>query len=250
MNPSLCGPDWAEAESVHVAASMSEADGPGMVGDVDIFAAPSSKDGPVEHAAIQVEGVRTVPFAAATAADDEKMFARMRWANGSPDSDAMAFDAEITPFERHLVMAAERAAIFYMRKFERDLSPDHLARSHPTYSNYLAFGRHMDELHAQGRYKHARKEWVNDTLEDVLAATEHFQDSIDVRIIHSVGKVMSHIFESEDVIPEQPIPGRVLCRRRRPSSVWPVAGPRREAARAPLPEHEYPRSRRRDRSRD
>ena len=211
VNPSLCGPDWAEAESVHVAASMSEADGPGMVGDVDIFAAPSSKDGPVEHAAIQVEGVRTVPFAAATAADDEKMFARMRWANGSPDSDAMAFDAEITSFERHLVMAAERAAIFYMRKFERDLSPNHLARSHPTYSNYLAFGRHMDELHAQGRYKHARKEWVNDTLEDVLAATEPFKDSIDVRIIHSVGKIMSHIFESEDVIPEQPIPTELLA---------------------------------------
>lgn len=211
VNPSLCGSDWEEAESVHVAASMSEADGPGMVGDVDIFAATGSKDEPVEHAAIQVEGVRTVPFAAATAADDEKIFGRMHWANGSPDGDAMAFDAEITPFERNLVMAAERAAIFYMRKFDRRLSSDHFARSHPTYSNYLAFGRHMDGLHAQGRCKHARKEWANDSLEDVLTATEPFKDFIDVRIVHKVGEVMSRIFDSEDVVPEQPIPTELLA---------------------------------------
>lgn len=211
VNPSLCGPGWGEAGSVHVAASMSEADGPGMVGDVDIFAAPSIQDGPVEHAAIQVEGVRTVPFAGATAADDDKMFARMRWANGSPDGNAMAFDSEITPFERNLVVAAERAALFYLRKFERDLAPDHHARSHPTYSNYLAFARHMNGLQTQGRYKHARKEWANDTMEDVITATEPFKDCIDVRIVHKVGEVMSRIFDSEGVAPEQPIPTELLA---------------------------------------
>ncbi|KAI0552262.1 hypothetical protein F4679DRAFT_581566 [Xylaria curta] len=213
VNPTLCGPGWGEVESVHVAASMSEADGPGMVGDIDIFAAPgnNSTDGQMEHAAIQVEGVRTVPFAGATAADDDKMFGRMRWANGSPDGDAMVLDAEITPFERDLVVAAERAALYYLRKFERDLAPDHFARSHPTYSNYLAFGRRMNELlGAQGRYKKAklaRQEWANDTWEDILAATEPFKDYIDVRIIHKVGEVMSRIFDGEeDVVPEQPIP--------------------------------------------
>lgn len=211
VNPSLCGSGWGEAGSVHVVASISEADGPGMVGDVDLFAAPSSMNGPVEHAAIQVEGVRTVPFAGATAADDDKMFARMRWANGSPDGDAMAFDSEITPFERNLVVAAERAAIFYLRKFERDLGLDHSVRNHPTYSNYLAFGRHMSGLRAQSHYKHARKEWANDTLEDVLTATEPFKKCIDVRIIHIVGGIMSRIFDSEHVASEQPIPIELLA---------------------------------------
>lgn len=208
VNPCLCGAGWGEAESVHVAAFMSEADRPGMVGDVDIFAAPSSKDGPVEHAAIQVEGVRTVPFAGATAADDDKIFGRMRWANSST---AMAFDAEITPFERNPIVAAERAAIFYLRNFARDLAPDHFARSHSTYSNYLAIGRHMNELRSQGHYKHARKERFNDTLEDVLALTEPFKDCIDVRIIHKVDEVMSRIFDNEDVVPEQPIPTKLLA---------------------------------------
>jgi hybrid polyketide synthase/nonribosomal peptide synthetase ACE1 len=213
VNPSLCGVGWGEVESVHVAATMSEADGPGMVGDVDIFAAPSGKDGPVEHAAIQVEGVRTVPFAGATAADDNKIFAGMHWANGSPDGNAMAFDAETMLLERDLVQAAERAAVFYLRKFERDLVPDHPARSHPTYSNYLAFGRHMDGLRAQGRssYKHAHKKWADDTLEDVLSASEPFKDCIDVRIIDKVGEVMSRIFDGEDIVPEEAIPAELLA---------------------------------------
>ncbi|KLU82007.1 hypothetical protein, variant [Magnaporthiopsis poae ATCC 64411] len=211
INPILCGPGWGDAKSVHVAASISETDGTGMVGDVDIFAASSAKDGPVEHVAIQVEGVRTVPFAGATAADDNKMFSRMRWANGSPDGDAMAFDTETTPLERNLVVAAERAAIFYLRRFERGLAPDHPARSHPTYSNYLAFGRHIDGLRAQGRYKHAHEGWANDTLEDVLAATEPFKDRVDVRIIHQVGEVMSRIVDSEDAAAEQPIPTELLA---------------------------------------
>ncbi|KAK1996638.1 hypothetical protein LX36DRAFT_691895 [Colletotrichum falcatum] len=213
VNPSLCGSGWGDAESVHVAASMSEVDGPGMVGDVDIFAAPSNNTGGrVEHATIQVEGVRTVPLAGATAADDDKMFSRMRWANGSPDGDAMAFDAEITQFQRSLIEAAERAAIFYMRKFERDLAPDHPARSHPTYSNYLSFGRHLDRVRNQGHSKHARKEWSNDNLEDVLAATEPFNNCIDVRIIHQVGELMSRIVNSEDaVVLEQPIPAELLA---------------------------------------
>lgn len=211
VNPSLCGSGWGEGKSVRVAASMSKPDGPGMVGDVDIFAAPSVKDGPIEHAAIQVEGVRTVPFAGATAADDDKIFGRMRWANGSLDGDAMALDTKTTPFQRNLVVAAERAAIFYLRKFERDLSPDHPARSHPTYTSYLAFGRHMDGLWAQGRGKLARKEWTSDTLEDILAATEPFKDCIDVRIIHKVGEVMSRIFDGEDGTPEQLISTELLA---------------------------------------
>ncbi|UNI19394.1 putative secondary metabolism biosynthetic enzyme [Purpureocillium takamizusanense] len=148
-----------------------------MVGDVDIFAAPSGEDGPVEHAAIQVQGVRTVPLAGATAADDDMIFARMRWANGIPGGDAMDFDAETTPLERDLVEAAERAAIFYRCK-----------------------------------YKHARKEWADDTLDDVLTATEPFKNYIEVRIIHKVGEIMSRVFDGEDVVPEeQPIPSELLA---------------------------------------
>lgn len=217
VNPALCGPGWGQAESVHVAASMSEAgadgDKPGMAGDVDIFAAPrrggdGSDTWAVEHAAIQVEGVRTVPFAGATAADDDRIFGRMRWANGSPDGDDMlALDAETTPFERNLVVGAERAALFYLREFERDLAPDHPVRSHPTYSHYVAFARHMNGLQAQGRHKHARKEWASDTLEDVLAATEPFKDCIDIRLIHKVGEIMSPIFDNDEpAVPEQTVP--------------------------------------------
>ncbi|CAP62330.1 uncharacterized protein PODANS_0_240 [Podospora anserina S mat+] len=210
VNPALCGSGWGEAESVHVAA-MSEAsadgDKTGMAGDVDIFAAPRG-NWAAEHAAIQVEGVRTVPFAGATAADDDRIFGRMRWANGSPDGDDMlALDAETTPFERNLVVGAERAALFYLREFERDLAPDHPVRSHPTYSHYLAFARHMNGLQNQGRHKHARKEWASDTLEDVLAATEPFKDCIDIRIIHKVGEIMSPIFDNTaPVVPEQTVP--------------------------------------------
>lgn len=165
VNPALCGQAWSGNDSVPVSAATVEPDGPGLLGDADIFGSSTS------HAAVQIEGVRAVPFAAATAADDDKIFARMRWADANADGEEMARGGYEPPDQHGLAIAAERTAIYYLRKFDRELPSDHPARNDPTFGQYLKFARHMLDLQETGRHKHSKQEWVNDTWEDVLAAT-------------------------------------------------------------------------------
>jgi hybrid polyketide synthase/nonribosomal peptide synthetase ACE1 len=110
VNPAVCGAAWSEAGSVNITAATIIPDGPGLLGDADIFGAGDSA-----HAAVQIEGVRAVPFAGATAADDDKIFARMRWANINSDGEEMTQNCVEPPADKALALAAERTAIYYLR---------------------------------------------------------------------------------------------------------------------------------------
>lgn len=204
VNPSLCGSAWGETGSVPVSAATFKGSGIGLLGDVDIYGSNTP------HAAIQVQGVKAVPFAAATAADDEKLFARFHWASISPDGDDIAKDDRVTPEQHQLALATERTAFYYMRKFDRELPADHPARSDPTFASYLNFGRHMISLADAGRHKYAKKEWVNDTLEVLQEATAQYSSTIDVRIIRGVGEAMPRVFEGETTILEHLLPTGLL----------------------------------------
>ncbi|KAI0599583.1 hypothetical protein F4775DRAFT_600111 [Biscogniauxia sp. FL1348] len=204
VNPSLCGSSWDDAESVPVSATTFEVDGPGLLGDVDIFGSHTS------HSAIQIQGVKAVPFAAATAADDETIFSRFHWGSLLADGEEMARDDLVTKEQHELALAAERTAGYYMRKFDRELDPNHPARSDPTFSAYLNFGRHMINLTDTRRHRYAKKEWAKDTKDDLMKATAKYADTIDVRIIRAVGEAMPRVFEGETTILEHLLPTGLL----------------------------------------
>ncbi|KAJ8129976.1 hypothetical protein O1611_g3651 [Lasiodiplodia mahajangana] len=200
VNPALCGSAWNDAGSVPIRATTYGMKGAGLLGDAEIFGGDS------KHAAVQMEGLRAVPFVGATAADDDKMFARVRWANMSADGEEATKDSSTTPFEQGIVASVERTALFYLRKFVRELPSDHQAYKDPTFASWLKFGRHMTSLVDAGRHKHARKEWANDTIEDVMAAAAPYTDTIDMRIIMATANAMPRVLTGEENILEHLLP--------------------------------------------
>ncbi|KAI1274256.1 hypothetical protein F5Y07DRAFT_410431 [Xylaria sp. FL0933] len=200
VNPTLCGEAWDDAESVPIRATTYGQRDAGLLGDAEIFGGDS------KHAAIQIEGLRAVPFVGATAADDENLFAQVQWANMSADGEKATADSSTTPFEKNLVATLERTALFYLRKFNRELPNDHQAYKDPTFASWLKFGRHMTSLADTGRHKHARKEWANDTIDDIEAATAPYADTIDMRIIMATANAMPCVLAGEENILEHLLP--------------------------------------------
>jgi len=173
VNPCLCGPNWSSAESVAFDSIALDGGGGGggrggILGDVDIFGQEA------QNVAIQLEGMRAVPFAEATSATDKKLFSFTSWRSMYPDEELVAHDDVVTEEEEGLAYVLERIATFFTRKFDQELPLDHPARSQHPFSDYLTFCCHVNELQRCGKHTYAKKEWLNDTLDDILASSARY----------------------------------------------------------------------------
>ncbi|KAI1176375.1 beta-ketoacyl synthase domain-containing protein [Nemania sp. FL0916] len=205
INPALCGGNWlGGASSVPFSASSVSTTKPGIVGDVSIYGVDS------QHAAIQLEGMTAVPFSEATVSDDKKIFSRTVWGNLHPSGEEVSFDDNITQEDEDFAYALERLSTYYTRKFDRELAADHPARSQKPFSDYLHFCQHMNTLQREGRHVYAKKEWLNDTAEDISALCLRYADTPDVRIMRAVGENMLAVFRGETTILEHLRPNNLL----------------------------------------
>ncbi|EXL67078.1 hypothetical protein FOPG_16777 [Fusarium oxysporum f. sp. conglutinans race 2 54008] len=207
VNPLLCESVWNRysrvephsASTTTVSATVGGTDGVGFTGDVDIF----FKD----DTAIQIQGIGVSPFASASATDDERMFARMRWAKMNlEEDDIVEAKDHVTQEQRDLCLAAERIAVYYMRKFDTEVPEDHPARSDPTFGHYLQLCRHVTGLVDKGMHKYALKEWAIDALEDIMTDCARFDGEIDIKILRTIGDLMPRVFEGETTILENLFP--------------------------------------------
>nr|QEE83322.1 polyketide synthase 12778 [Alternaria oxytropis] len=207
VNPILCRSAWSDSnDAVPPSNSRTTVSGEvidtgsfGFVGDVDICSG--------NNTAIQIQGVHVSPFTSASVADDENMFARMHWAKMNLESGDIAESTDSpTKEQRDLCLAAERMAVYYMRKFDVEIPDDHPARSDPTYGHYLNLCRHVTGLVEKGEHKYASKEWKNDTLEDVMVDCARFSDEIDIVIMRTIGDMMPQVFRGETSVLEHLFP--------------------------------------------
>lgn len=180
VNPALCGQNWIEARRLPFVSSVSDReDGPGFSGDVQI----ASVDG--AHAAIEVEGLRVVPFSSTTAADDKRLFNTIEWYNTEPIPEHIY--SPPSSDETELALLLERGSSFYLRQFEAEFPPSHPAQKDDNYRAYLNYAAHVNDLVLRGKLPHARPEWLEDTLEDVIASTEKYGPIIS----HFLGKSLT-----------------------------------------------------------
>lgn len=197
VNPSLCGRHWLDVGHVPFVASILDAAGApgangasGFKGDVEIHGSTG------EYSAIQVEGLHVVPFTPATPADDQQLFYATRWIDAEPNADIPGAYVATTE-EKELANILERGCYFYLRQLEHQIPPDHPGRSDKYNAAYLNFASHNHRLCLEGRHRYAKKEWLNDTVEDIIAATERFSDRPEVKAMHVVGEQMPRAIRGE-----------------------------------------------------
>jgi acyl transferase domain-containing protein len=200
VNPALCASksrDYVDLVPVDAVITPLSFGDQGFSGDVNLF----TNDGP--NAAIQVQAVKLVPVGGTTVDNDRKVFSKIDWLNRFPDGLAAAIDTNVSQQDRDVLDALERISVFYLAEFDRLVPAKDPIRAERPYSCYLDYARHIISLVRDGKHRLAKKEWLSDSLQDVLAATNKFSDIVDVRMMHLVGKTMPRAFRRETTMLEE-----------------------------------------------
>ncbi|KAI1755490.1 putative polyketide synthase [Xylaria castorea] len=157
--------------------------------------------GSSQHVAIRIRDAVFIPLGN-SGTDDRKIFSKANLIIDQPDGLVAARDIPLTQENGVTIDLLERIAIFYLRKFDREISKDHPARFQDPTDSYLTFARHTASVAESGKHKWYKKEWLEDSLEDVIKASEPFNHCPDVQIMHLVGTKMPSVFAGEGTMLE------------------------------------------------
>ena len=135
--------------------------GSGFSGHADLYFNGCS------NAAIQVDHVRFKPLGTAVNSD-RNVFYKMHWVPSAPDGILAADGIPATQDDTDLLWVLSRIASYYLRKFDNDVPEDSPARFESPLCHYLNHARHMTGLLRSGEHGYAKKEWMNDSLDDVM----------------------------------------------------------------------------------
>ena len=165
VNPAVFVSQKIQDDYVTVESTCNRIDraspGSGFSGHVDLYSNGCS------NAAIQVDQVRFKPLGTA-ANSDRNVFYKMHWVPSAPDGITAADGIPVTQGDTDLLWVLSRIASYYLRKFDEDVPEDSPARSESPLCHYLNYARHMTGLLRSGEHRYAKKEWVNDSLDDVM----------------------------------------------------------------------------------
>ena len=168
VNPSLCYPHTDREVLLPFDSILSDSTGAIIHGDVDIY----TPDG--RNAIIQVEGVSVVPFAPASAADDCQMFSHLVWGVAFPDGEMIAENNRAQDDEIELATLLERVSHFYLRNLDREVNPEELKRSEWHHKKLFDYAYHIFALVESGKQPFAKKEWIQDTRDQIVAMMDKY----------------------------------------------------------------------------
>ncbi|OAA53529.1 Beta-ketoacyl synthase [Cordyceps fumosorosea ARSEF 2679] len=149
---------------------------------------------------LQVEGFEVRSVGERDAAADRLIFAETAW---GPDvsvagglSDPIrdeAADATV----KGLAEASERVSLFYARRLMAELSAEDRARASWYHERLLqALDHHLERLKG-GVHPHLRAEWLADDDEVVRAIDAAFPKTVELQMLHAVGRNMASVVRGE-----------------------------------------------------
>src|SRR5690606_23871679 len=141
-------------------------------GDIEIF------DPAGQQMLLQVESVRCVPLQKPDPSGDRPLFARNTYEvdisgghesviNNNPD------DAE----ELELIDVCERVSFYYLRQLIKEVRPEEHKEIQPHHQKLLNFANELLSTVENGKHQSLKKEWSNDTREDVLPLMQRLDHS-------------------------------------------------------------------------
>ncbi|KAG8161403.1 hypothetical protein KVR01_008390 [Diaporthe batatas] len=182
INPLLC--TAAHGDSSPAAFDCVQPEGmSSLEGDIDVFSTSSG----VDHAMIQIERLKCVPFARPTAQDDKAMFTTTLWDVALPDAVKVAYDGEPSSQQVELARLLERMAVFYLRKLDCGVPQSHDARKTGPYVYYFKFASEVLSLATRGKLPLWSSEWTGDSWDDFNAAYQPHLNVPDVKLLKAIG---------------------------------------------------------------
>lgn len=191
VNPEICRKGQpATARLPFDATSQSHSStyyGSVFSGDVYVFC------GGTEHAVIQVEGLECTPFSPASANDDKILFASTIWAPTVPDTPTIGPDEYATQERYRLSHLLERVALYFLRKLQSEVPPNHCSRHEGPYVNFFNFA--ASRLEESERFRKDgspewtfwQSDWDHDDMKSIQEVCRVNSKVVDFRLLEAVG---------------------------------------------------------------
>ncbi|KAL0937411.1 hybrid nrps pks [Colletotrichum truncatum] len=164
-----------------------------ITGDVDVFSTIDN-----DTTLIQVENIKVVPFSPESTASNRQLYAKtVYW---PVTIDGLEASGGRLPTDQELEMAwdLERVAIYFLRTIE-DEFPGSNSRSgialHHQY--FFDFSHSILSRVSGGTMPYAKKEWLNDTWDDVADIFQRYPESLDLQLMKKVGVNMAAAIRGE-----------------------------------------------------
>ncbi|KAN0078879.1 hypothetical protein V8E54_005392 [Elaphomyces granulatus] len=167
---------------LQLAAHLEDPDSSSIYGHADLFSERN------QHVLLQVEGFLSIPLSKASAADDNQVYMKVVWKATNPDGEAVALDVRPSDRECEVVSVAERVSLYYLRNLDMEISRDHPARATGPYKGMFDFSSHVISKVSTGQHPYVKKEWLDDTYEDVMKLCARYPDNLDLRMLQLVEK--------------------------------------------------------------
>ena len=202
-NPEICASLPTSRAKVPVCAMLDGESG-SFPASVDLF----SEDG--EHGMIQVEDLVLRPFAPANKADDRAMFTSTKFSFALPDGAAVAHNTSPSAYEVELATVCERVSYHYIRKWKSELSDEDWANGELHWVHLLNWVKQTLSTASRGQSPTLKKEWTQDSPEEIQALIDKYSESIDVKLLTAVGNNLPAAVREKTTIPESAIPSTML----------------------------------------
>lgn len=203
VNPEICASLPISGSKVPVTASLN-GESESFSASIDIF----SEDG--HQSMIQVDDLVIKPFAPAREADDRRLFSYTKFGHASPDGSSILNSIRPTEAEVELATACERISYYYVRKWKLEITDDEWANGQPHHSYLRDFVDHTLAGAGRGQHPTLKREWADDTSEDIQKLIARHANDIDVQLLAAVGDNIPAAVRGRTTILEHMLPNGML----------------------------------------
>lgn len=213
INPELCTEYLSRRQGTLPFEAAETHCGPdGVVGDVDVYTPGDEPGADQQFGMIQVQGLHFVPFTEASAENDTKIFSTTVWGPALPDLAAVCYDGRATAAEYDLAMDLERACLFYMNSWEREIPKNHPARTSGPYKGLFNFISDVRERVAADKHKYVRKKYMDDDENTLRHIQKKHGGCLDMMMVDTVGQNIPAVIRGETTMLEHLFKDDLLSR--------------------------------------
>jgi hybrid polyketide synthase/nonribosomal peptide synthetase ACE1 len=187
VNPELCATLPLHSIQLPVRAQLiaPEANAVDSIrGNLDILSVDE------QHAMIQVQGATVVPVSMATVSDDRTVFSYTKLGVAAPDGELALGELEPSTIDMELGAVRERLAFFYYRKWLHELTEADWTKSEWHFQCLRNSINWTLSLVDAGKHPYIQSEWRNDTQTQIDALFKAHADSVDCRLVRTVGETL------------------------------------------------------------
>ena len=174
VNASLCRSVLRQEVQLPFDCVLSENSSFPLYGDVDIY----TQDG--QSSIIQIQGITAVPLSSAAPSDDCSIFSEITWDVASPNGLLVAQNDRATAEEIELATLCERVAHIYLKNLDETFPKDSRTSLKWNYQRLLDFASYTVSLVSTGKHQFAKKEWANDSYDEVMSLTKKYVFGVSV----------------------------------------------------------------------